>query len=44
MEIDSDFKEFIQLLNEFNVKYLVIGGYAVNNNIADCKIWQMQKN
>lgn len=30
MEIDNDFKEFIQLLNEFDVKYLVIGGYAVN--------------
>lgn len=30
MEIDNDFKEFIQLLNECSVKYLVIGGYAVN--------------
>ena len=30
MELDKDFKEFIQLLNEYKVKYLVIGGYAVN--------------
>lgn len=27
--LNSDFKEFIQLLNENQVKYLVIGGYAV---------------
>jgi len=30
MELDKDFKEFIELLNEHEVKYLVIGGYAVN--------------
>lgn len=30
MEIDKDFKEFIALLNEHKVKYLIIGGYAVN--------------
>lgn len=29
MEINKDFKEFIQLLNENNVKYLIVGGYAV---------------
>jgi hypothetical protein len=29
MEISQDFKEFIQLLNKNNVKYLVVGGYAV---------------
>ncbi len=27
--LNQDFKEFIQLLNENQVKYLVIGGYAV---------------
>ncbi|MEI6430508.1 MAG: DUF6036 family nucleotidyltransferase [Pseudanabaena sp. ELA607] len=27
--INQDFKEFIQLLNDNQVKYLVIGGYAV---------------
>jgi len=27
--LNQDFKEFIQLLNENHVKYLVIGGYAV---------------
>jgi hypothetical protein len=30
MELDQDFKDFIQLLNAHKVKYLVIGGYAVN--------------
>jgi hypothetical protein len=27
--LSKDFKEFIALLNENNVKYLVVGGYAV---------------
>jgi len=27
--LSKDFKEFIKLLNENNVKYLVVGGYAV---------------
>lgn len=30
MELDKDFREFIELLNEHKVDYLVIGGYAVN--------------
>ncbi len=30
MELNKDFREFVELLNEHNVKYLVIGGYAVN--------------
>ncbi len=30
MELKKDFREFVELLNEHNVKYLVIGGYAVN--------------
>lgn len=30
MDLDKDFKEFIELLNEHKVKYLIIGGYAVN--------------
>ena len=29
MNLPEDFKEFVQLLNENNVKYLIIGGYAV---------------
>ena len=29
MIINPDFKEFIQLLNENNVDYLIIGGYAL---------------
>ena len=29
MVLDSNFKEFIALLNEHKVKYLLIGGYAV---------------
>lgn len=30
MKLDKDFKEFIELLNEQTVEYLIIGGYAVN--------------
>jgi hypothetical protein len=30
MELNQDFKEFIELLNAREVHYLVIGGYAVN--------------
>ena len=30
MELDKDFREFIELLNAYEVAYLVIGGYAVN--------------
>jgi DNA polymerase II small subunit/DNA polymerase delta subunit B len=29
MFINKDFKEFIQLLNEHKVRYLIVGGYAV---------------
>ncbi|MCI0494041.1 nucleotidyltransferase [candidate division KSB1 bacterium] len=29
MVLNQDFREFIQLLNEHDVKYLVVGGYAV---------------
>jgi hypothetical protein len=29
MIINKDFREFIELLNSNNVKYLVVGGYAV---------------
>lgn len=29
MEINKDFREFIELLNEHSVRYLVVGGYAV---------------
>ena len=29
MELNQDFKEFIELLNENQVEYLVVGGYAV---------------
>lgn len=28
MEISKDFEEFFELLNEHNVRYLVVGGYA----------------
>ena len=30
MVLDKNFKEFIELLNVHNVKFLIIGGYAVN--------------
>jgi hypothetical protein len=29
MQLQKDLKEFIELLNSHNVKYLVVGGYAV---------------
>lgn len=29
MDLDQDFKEFIQLLNVNKVQYLIVGGYAV---------------
>lgn len=28
MRIEKDFKEFIELLNKHNVRYLIVGGYA----------------
>ena len=44
MELDEDFREFIELLNEHQVDYLVIGGYAVNYHgypryTRDIDIW-----
>ena len=29
MHLNSDFKEFIELLNKNEIKYLLVGGYAV---------------
>lgn len=29
MKLNQDYKEFFQLLNENNVRYLIVGGYAV---------------
>ena len=29
INLPLDFKEFLQLLNEYQVKYMLIGGYAV---------------
>ena len=29
MELDQNFKEFVELLNRHKVEYLIIGGYAV---------------
>jgi len=29
MVLNKDFREFIQLLNVHNIKYLIVGGYAV---------------
>lgn len=29
IQIPKDFREFIQLLNEHEVEYLIVGGYAV---------------
>jgi len=29
MELNENFKEFIKLLNDHQVKYLLVGGYAL---------------
>ncbi len=29
MKVEKDYAEFLKLLNEFNVKYLIVGAYAV---------------
>jgi hypothetical protein len=29
MEVQKDFKEFLELLNEYNVEFLIVGGYAL---------------
>jgi len=44
VELPEDFREFLQLLNERKVKYLLIGGYAVGyygypRTTADIDIW-----
>lgn len=44
MDLNQDFKEFIELLNKHEVKYLVIGGYAVAlhgyvRTTADIDFW-----
>ena len=44
ISLDSDFKEFLKLLNANKVKYLVIGGYAVGYHgypraTKDLDIW-----
>ena len=44
MKIPLDFKEFLKLLNANNVKYLLIGGYAVGyygypRPTGDMDIW-----
>jgi len=51
MELDKDFKAFIELLNAHKVKYLVIGGYAVNlhgyprnTKYIDFWLWMTKRN
>jgi len=44
MELDQDFKEFIALLNEHQVEYLIVSGYAVvaygyHRFTGDIDIW-----
>lgn len=44
IQLPPDFKEFLQLLNEFEVRYLLIGGYAVGYHgypraTIDMDIW-----
>ncbi len=42
--LPSDFREFLRLLNEYDVKYLLIGGYAVGyhgyvRSTGDIDVW-----
>ena len=42
--LPNDFREFLQLLNSNSVRYLVIGGYAINfhgysRNTEDLDVW-----
>ncbi len=44
IRLPSDFKEFLKLLKEYNVRYLLIGAYAVNyhgyvRGTGDMDIW-----
>jgi hypothetical protein len=44
LELPLDFKEFLKLLKEYNVRYLLIGGYAVGYHgyaraTEDMDIW-----
>ncbi|MEQ9287366.1 MAG: hypothetical protein RIG77_10685 [Cyclobacteriaceae bacterium] len=44
MELDKDFKEFVELLNDNRVEYLVVGGYSVAHHgfpryTGDFDIW-----
>ena len=49
MVLNKDFKEFIKLLNQNNVKYLVVGGYALAFHghpryTKDLDIWVLANN
>jgi hypothetical protein len=49
MVLNKDFKEFIGLLNENSVKYLVVGGYAVGFHgypryTKDLDVWVLVSN
>lgn len=37
MELDQNFREFIELLNAHDVKYLVVGGLKVKRKLNDNK-------
>ena len=44
MELDKDFKEFVQLLNAHKVEYLIVGGYSVAHHgyprfTGDFDVW-----
>ena len=44
IRLPTDFKEFLQLLNTYEVKYLLVGGYAVGYHgypraTLDMDIW-----
>ena len=46
MMLNQDFKEFIELLNDHEVKYMIVGGYAVGFHgypryTKDMDVWLM---
>ena len=41
IQLPPDFKEFLQLLNSYDVQYLIVGGYAVGYHAirGQLEIW-----
>ena len=42
MTLAEDFEDFVKLLNQYNVEYMVVGGYALVLVQVQQNIWQIQ--